>query len=157
MTDIKGAPVKVLIERLPWCPEHQVEYATEGASGLDLRAGWEGVKTTPRILCPGSRLVVGTGIRVAVPRGWEFQIRSRSGWARDYGLVVLNSPGTVDSDYRGEVMVLLAATGSKAVRIAYGDRIAQGVFAPVCRVEFSEEPLDQTIRNMSGFGSTGIS
>lgn len=135
------------------------EYETEGASGMDLRAY---VPRAPgrqpealRIASLG-RLLVSTGISLAIPTGYEGQIRPRSGWALADGVTVLNSPGTIDSDYRGEVKVLLVNMGKDAVQIQNGDRIAQLVIAPVARA--SMQPVakfTETARGAGGFGSTG--
>ncbi len=130
--------------------------ATNGSSGYDLYAAM----TRPRTLGPGERVQFLTGIRVAIPAGYEGQIRSRSGLAAYHGIHVLNSPGTIDSDYRGEVQVLLFNSGSRNVTITPGQRIAQIVFAPVCRVEWVEIPgaptmFEATTRGEGGFGSTG--
>src|SRR5918911_4351250 len=109
-------------------------YATEGAAGLDLRAD------APVTLAPGERALVPTGLAVAIPRGYEGQVRPRSGLALRNGVTCLNTPGTIDSDYRGEVAVILVNLGQKPVTVARGDRIAQLVIAPVERAELSEGP-----------------
>ena len=124
-------------------------YETEGAVGLDLRAA-EAVALTP-----GARAAVPTGLAVALPPGHEGQVRPRSGLARRHGVTVLNAPGTVDEDYRGEVMVLLVNLGDAPHAIERGDRIAQLVVAPVTRVGVVEGDLDETARGAAGFGSTG--
>lgn len=130
--------------------------ATPGAAGLDLSARI-GV---PLRLNPGDRAEVPTGLWLAIPYGYEGQVRPRSGLARDYGVTVTNAPGTVDSDYRGEVRVLLVNHGPRAVIIPPGDRIAQLVIAPVPRVRIvavgSVEDLEATVRGDGGFGSTGV-
>jgi dUTP pyrophosphatase len=106
---------------------------------------------------PFARVLVGTGVAVAIPEGFEGQIRPRSGWALKHGVTVLNSPGTIDSDYRGEVMVLLVNLGQQPVRIQPGDRIAQLVIAPCARVEPLEVAvLDDTQRGAGGYGHTGV-
>lgn len=127
-------------------------YATEGAAGLDLSAALE----APMTLAPGARAAVPTGIAIALPRGHEGQVRPRSGLAAKHGVTVVNAPGTIDEDYRGEVQVLLVNLGAEAHVIAPGDRIAQLVVAPVTRVtvELAAE-LDETARAGGGFGSTG--
>jgi dUTP pyrophosphatase len=107
-------------------------------------------------LAPGARVAAPTGLRVAVPSGYELQVRPRSGLALRLGLTVANAPGTVDSDYRGEVMVLLVNLGSDPVRLSHGDRVAQAVLAPVARAVWVEGPLDATARGAGGFGSTGL-
>ena len=127
-------------------------YATAGAAGADVRA----CLLEPLTLAPGARAAVPTGLRLGIPEGFEVQVRPRSGLALRHGLTVANSPGTIDSDYRGEVMVLLVNLGSEPVRIAHGDRIAQLVVAPVVRVTFADGTLDETARGEEGFGSTGV-
>lgn len=122
---------------------------TEGASGFDLYC------TDPQRILPGERVLVGTGLALEIPLGFEGQIRSRSGLALKYGIQVINSPGTIDSDYRGEVKVLLHNFGDKIYTCAKGERIAQLVFAKVEQSEFVFEPLAETTRNEGGFGSTG--
>lgn len=127
-------------------------YATEGSSGVDLLAAVDGPMEIP----PGGRTLVPTGIRVAIPEGYEWQIRPRSGLALSDGLSVLNSPGTVDSDYRGEVQIILVNLGSAPCMVRRGDRIAQAVLAPVARcnlVKVSE--LSGTERGQGGFGHSG--
>lgn len=125
-------------------------YETVGAAGLDLCAAE--AATIP----PGGRAAVSTGLLVALPPGHEGQVRPRSGLARRSGVTVLNAPGTVDEDYRGEVMVLLVNLGTQTHEIDRGDRIAQLVVAPVTRVTVDEvTTLDATERGASGFGSTG--
>ena len=126
-------------------------YASEGAAGLDLRAALpHGV-----VLGPGERALIPTGLRIAVPRGYEAQVRPRSGLALRHGIVLPNAPGTIDSDYRGEVQVILWNAGPEPFAVARGDRIAQLVIAPVARVELEESDLDETPRGAGGFGSTG--
>ena len=126
-------------------------YATSGAAGLDLRAA----VPARLVVAPGERALVPTGLRVAVPPGYEGQVRPRSGLALRHGIVLPNAPGTIDSDYRGEVQVILWNTGAEPFAIARGDRIAQLVVAPVVRVELEEVALDETPRGAGGFGSTG--
>jgi len=130
-------------------------YATEGAAGFDLRANFpEG-----RGLClaAGARALVPTGLRVAVPLGYELQIRPRSGLALKHGLTLPNAPGTIDSDYRGPLGVIVLNAGHEAFDISHGMRIAQGVVAPVVQVAFSlVTHLDETARGTGGFGSTGL-
>ncbi|HEX3971158.1 MAG TPA: dUTP diphosphatase [Stellaceae bacterium] len=127
-------------------------YATADAAGADLVAALE----APLTLAPGERKDVPTGIAMALPPGWEAQVRPRSGLALRHGLTVLNSPGTIDADYRGEVRVILANLGSAAVTIARGERIAQIVVAPVSRADWQVvEELPTTVRGAGGFGSTG--
>lgn len=128
-------------------------YATEGAAGADLCAAVEGELVIP----PGGRVAVPTGLRVAVPEGFELQVRPRSGLALSWGVTVANAPGTVDSDYRGEVKVVLVNLGDKPHTVRRGDRIAQLVLAPVCRAQFQlVTALLPTQRGEGGFGSTGV-
>ena len=142
--------MRLLIKRLPNGADLPLPaYESEGAAGMDLRAA-EGLT-----LEPGARAAVPTGLAFALPPGHEGQVRPRSGLARRHGVTVLNAPGTVDEDYRGEVMVLLINHGAEPHEIARGDRIAQLVVAPVTRVEVAEGELDATERGERGFGSTG--
>ena len=125
-------------------------YATEGSAGMDLRAD-VAVK-----LAPGERALVPTGLSIAIPPGYEGQVRPRSGLALREGVTCLNSPGTIDSDFRGEVSVILANLGQREVSLARGDRIAQLVIAAVSRAELVEaRELPQTARGEGGFGHTG--
>jgi len=134
-------------------PETFPQYQSEGASGADLRARLE----KDLVLAPGARALVPTGLRLQIPRGLEAQVRPRSGLAARHGISVLNSPGTIDSDYRGEVQVILVNLGQEEFRIRSGDRIAQLVFSPVVRVAFrAQASVDETARGSGGFGSTGI-
>jgi dUTP pyrophosphatase len=127
-------------------------YATADAAGVDLAAA----VATPLTLAPGERLDVPTGIALALPAGWEGQVRPRSGLALRHGITVLNSPGTIDADYRGEIRVILANLGSAPVTIARGERIAQLVIAPVSHAEWQVvTDLPATGRGTGGFGSTG--
>lgn len=129
-------------------------YATPGSAGCDLRAAVEAELT----ITPGGRALVPTGIAVAIPPGYEGQVRMRSGLAHDKGLALLNAPGTVDSDYRGEIRVIVANLGSEPATIRRGDRIAQLVFAPVEQARFERvTALPPSARNTGGFGSTGNS
>ena len=151
--------MKVAVMRLPGAdPAVPLPaYATDGAAGADLRANFpEGLRDTGLTLQPKDRAAVPTGLSVAVPDGWEMQIRPRSGLALRHGLTVANAPGTIDADYRGEVRVLLINLGPDPVQIAHGDRIAQAVFAPAPQVTFTEtDTLPGTLRGARGFGSTG--
>jgi dUTP pyrophosphatase len=125
-------------------------YATAGAAGMDVVAA-EDVR-----LAPGARHAVATGFAVAIPEGYEIQVRPRSGLALKHGVTCLNTPGTVDSDYRGEVKVILANLGSESFDVKRGDRIAQLVPAIVTRATLTETTsLDETARGTGGFGSTG--
>ena len=127
-------------------------YATPGAAGCDLLAAVGGAVT----LAPGARALVPTGLLIAVPAGYELQIRPRSGLALKHGIMVANSPGTIDEDYRGELQVILLNAGTEPFVIERGMRIAQAVLAPVVRAEWVEvEALDATMRGTAGFGSTG--
>lgn len=130
--------------------------ATPGAAGWDLCARIE----APVRIDPGERVTVRTGLWLAIPVGYEGQVRPRSGLAREYGVTVANAPGTLDSDYRGEVQVLLVNNGRRSVIIPVGDRIAQLVITPVPQVRLavvgSVEALGQTARGAGGFGSTGM-
>lgn len=133
-------------------------YQTDGAAGADLRASFpEGDRADGMTLATGARALVPTGLTMAISDGYEGQIRPRSGLALRHGLTVANAPGTIDSDYRGEVMVLLINLGPDPVTIAHGDRIAQFLLAPVTRADFSFGDLDDTPRGAGGFGSTGVS
>ncbi len=127
-------------------------YESSGAAGMDLRAAVE----VPIVLQPGERAAIPTGLTLALPQGYEGQVRPRSGFALREGVTALNSPGTIDADYRGEVKVILINHGGAAVTIARGDRIAQLVVAPVAQAVWSEvDSLDVTGRGAGGFGSTG--
>jgi dUTP pyrophosphatase len=130
-------------------------YESAGAAGLDLRAALaEGAVLE---LAPGARDLVPTGLCLQLPEGFEAQVRPRSGLAARHGVTVLNAPGTVDSDYRGEVKVILINHGTQTYPIRRGDRIAQLVVAPVARAQFSEvTTLEATSRGAGGFGSTGV-
>jgi len=128
-------------------------YMTDGAAGMDLHAVVDG----EMILTPGERRFVGTGLAMEIPTGYEGQVRPRSGLALRQGLSMVNAPGTIDSDYRGEVGVLLINLGQERIRIVSGDRIAQLVIAPVVRAEVNEvDELNHTDRSDGGFGHTGI-
>lgn len=146
--------VPVRITRLPHGSDLPLPaYETAGAAGMDLRAAVD----APVMLAPGERVAVPTGIAIALPEGYEAQVRARSGLARRHGIAMVNSPGTVDRDYRGELQVLLINLGQEPFTVARGDRIAQMVVAPVARVEWQEvEALDGTVRGAGGFGSTGV-
>jgi dUTP pyrophosphatase len=146
-------PVEVAIRRL----EHGADlplpaYETAGSAGLDLLAAVSEDLT----LQPGERTLVPSGIAIALPAGYEAQIRPRSGLAAKHGLTLLNAPGTIDADYRGEIKVILANLGAEAFTVTRGMRIAQMVVAPVSRVVWSAaEALEETARGAGGFGSTG--
>lgn len=130
-------------------------YATGGAAGFDLRAAVP--EGAPTVLAPGQRLLVPIGFAVGLPEGWEMQIRPRSGLAAKHGVTVLNSPGTVDHDYRGPVAVCLINFGAEPFPIHRGDRIAQAVIAAAPQFALAEvDSLDETDRGAGGFGSTGV-
>lgn len=127
-------------------------FATAGAAGADIRAAL----AEPLTLMPGSRALVPTGLAFEIPAGYEVQVRPRSGLAANHGVTVLNAPGTIDSDYRGEVKVILVNLGDAPLTIGNGDRIAQLVVAPVVTAIFeARETLEETGRGTGGFGSTG--
>lgn len=129
---------------------------TQDAAGVDLRAALDA--SSPLTLKPGMRTLVPCGFAMALPPGYEAQVRPRSGLAARHGVTVLNSPGTIDADYRGEVMVILINLGQENFTFERGDRIAQMVVAPVVRPVFTEQgDLDATARGSGGFGSTGRS
>ena len=130
-------------------------YETTGAAGADLRANFPDRASVT--LAPGARALVPTGLRLAVPAGYEVQVRPRSGLALKHGITLLNSPGTIDSDYRGPVGVIVMNAGTETFEITHGMRIAQMVVAPVVQARFTlVETLDETARGAGGFGSTGI-
>ena len=129
------------------------DYASAGAAGVDLRAATH--PDQPLVLPPMGREAVPTGLVIALPEGYEAQIRPRSGLALNHSVTCLNSPGTIDSDYRGEIKVILINLGSSSFTVRRGDRIAQMVVAPVTRVRWIEGPVDETARGPKGFGSTG--
>ncbi len=129
-------------------------YETTGAAGLDLRAAVG--PTTPMTIAPGARALVPTGFSMAVPEGYEAQVRPRSGLALRHGITCLNAPGTIDSDYRGEIGVILINHGTEPFVILRGERVAQLVLAPVTRGDLVEvDALEETARGAGGFGSTG--
>ena len=144
-------PISIAIRRL----DHGAglplpAYATEGAAGMDV------VAAEDLTLAPGARHAVATGFAIAIPAGYEVQVRPRSGLALKHGVTCLNTPGTIDSDYRGEVKVILANLGDAAFEVRRGDRIAQLVPAPVLHATLDEVvTLDDTARGHGGFGSTG--
>jgi dUTP pyrophosphatase len=129
------------------------QYKTDGAAGVDLSANLGFAKI---IIPPLGRRLIPTGLSMEIPQGYEGQIRARSGLALKYGLTVLNSPGTIDSDYRGEIKVLIVNISNQEAEIEHGERIAQMVFAKVGKAEFVEaDILGETQRGSGGFGSTG--
>ena len=128
------------------------KYMSDGAAGMDLAASLDADVT----IAPGKRALVGTGLAIALPRGYEAQVRPRSGLAAKHGVTVLNAPGTIDEDYRGEIKVILINHGEEPFVIRSGERIAQMVIAPVARVTLVEESsLDESARGAGGFGHTG--
>lgn len=143
--------VPVMVKRLPHFEGLELPaYTTEGAAGMDVLAA-EDVT-----LAPGARHAVATGLALAIPPGFEIQVRPRSGLALKHGITVPNTPGTIDSDYRGELKVILINHGDRAFDIRRGDRVAQLVLAPVVRASWLKvEELDETLRGEGGFGSTG--
>ena len=156
--DARGAgpdvPVlRVAIRRLPGARDLPLpSYATAGAAGLDVCAALD----ADLVVEPGARALVPSGFALAIPEGYEAQVRPRSGLALRHGLLLPNAPGTIDSDYRGEVKIIVLNAGRDPVTIRHGDRIAQLVFAPVLRVAWDErETLSETPRGGGGFGHTG--
>jgi len=146
--------IKLQVRRLP--AAHGLPLpaaASAGSSGVDLRAALD----AEVVLRPGERLLVPTGLAIEIPPGWEGQVRPRSGLALRHGIGMVNAPGTIDSDYRGEVGVLLINLGAEPFTLRRGDRIAQLVIARVESVEWEEaEALDDSERGEGGFGSTGV-
>lgn len=129
-------------------------YETPGAAGADLRANLPDRGTV--VLAPGTRALVPTGLRIEIPQGYEVQIRPRSGLALKHGITLPNAPGTIDSDYRGPLGVIVLNAGQEAFEVAHGDRIAQLVVAPVLQASFElADELSDTARGGGGFGSTG--
>jgi len=151
MSDTSLPPIAIAVQRLPHGDGLPLPgYATDGAAGLDV------VAAEALTLEPGARAAVATGFALAIPAGYEVQVRPRSGLALKHGITCLNTPGTIDSDYRGEVKVILINLGQAPFVIARGDRIAQLVPAPVQRATLDViESLDDTARGSGGFGSTG--
>jgi len=141
----------LLIRRLPSAEGLPLpSYQTPQSAGMDLAA------SETATLPPGERASVGTGLAVAVPEGYELQIRPRSGLAARHGVTLVNAPGTIDADYRGEIRILLINHGREVFRVERGDRIAQAVLAPVTRAQWAETAeLPPTARGEGGFGSTG--
>ncbi|MBM6578387.1 dUTP diphosphatase [Microvirga sp. SRT01] len=145
--------IRIALKRLPHGSDLPLPaYATAGAVGMDV------VAAEALTLAPGARAAVATGFAIAIPAGYEVQVRPRSGLALKHGITCLNTPGTIDEDYRGEVKVILANLGDEPFQIARGDRIAQLVPAAVQRADMIEvDALDGTARGSGGFGSTGTS
>ncbi len=147
------SPIEIRLKRLPHGEGLPVPaYATEHAAGMDV------VAAEDVIIVPGGRHAVATGFAMAIPDGYEVQVRPRSGLALKHGISLPNTPGTIDADYRGELKVILINLGAEPFVISRGDRIAQLVAAPVQVARFAEvEELDETVRGSGGFGSTGVS
>jgi dUTP pyrophosphatase len=147
--------VELQILRLPHGADMPLpSYQSIHAAGLDLLAAVPAA--TPMTLAPGERSLVPCGIAIALPHGFEGQVRPRSGLAVHHGVTVLNAPGTIDADYRGEVMVMLVNLGAESFAVTRGMRVAQLIIAPVARARIVESPaLDATPRGVKGFGSTG--
>ncbi|MEW6448241.1 MAG: dUTP diphosphatase [Bacillota bacterium] len=145
--------VEVSIQRLPGAEDLPLpEYATAEAAGLDLYAALPEAVELP----PGERRLIPTGIAIALPEGYEAQVRPRSGLALKYGITLLNTPGTVDADYRGEIKVIMINLGGETFKVERGDRIAQLVVKPVTKVKWREtDSLNSTPRGDGGFGHTG--
>ncbi len=152
----RGGDLQVPVVRLARAADLPLPaYATAGSAGMDLRAAVPA--DGPLVLMPGERALVPTGIALALPPGFEAQVRPRSGLALKHGITCLNAPGTIDSDYRGEIGVILINLGESPFRITRGMRIAQLVVAPVVRVAWQEvSALDDTARGDGGFGSTEV-
>lgn len=153
MSDPHHVPIR--IERMAHAADLPLpDYATPGAAGMDLHAAL----TNDRTLRPGERDRIPTGLKIALPHGYEAQIRPRSGLAAKQGVTCLNTPGTIDADYRGEIQVILINLGQEPVTLKRGDRIAQMVIAPVTLAQWEEGPVeDDTERGAGGFGHTGVS
>ncbi len=146
-----SSPVFVEVKRLPHGEGLPLPaYATSGAAGMDV------VSAEDVVIAPGARHAVATGLAVAIPQGFEIQVRPRSGLALKHGITVPNTPGTIDSDYRGELKVILINLGNEPFTVQRGDRVAQLVLAPVVQAAWDEvAELDATDRGAGGFGSTG--
>jgi len=146
-------PMETLVRIMRVRPDaHLPKYMSDGAAGMDLAASID----SPVTIAPGERRLVGSGVAIALPRGFEAQVRPRSGLALKHGVTVLNAPGTVDEDYRGEVKVLLINHGDEPFVLRAGERIAQLVVAKVTRVQLAEQTtLDDTTRGAGGYGHTG--
>jgi len=144
--------IPVRIRRLPGNDDLPLpDYATQGAAGMDVVAAEDAA------IAPGMRHAVATGLALAIPSGFEIQVRPRSGLALKHGVTVPNAPGTIDSDYRGELKVILINLGDTTFVVQRGDRVAQLVLAPVTRASWLEvDELDTTVRGAGGFGSTGV-
>ncbi len=147
-------PVRVCVTREPGSEDLPLPaYETPHAAGMDLRASVQ----TPLTLAPGERALVPTGLHIALPAGYEAQVRPRSGLAIRHGVTMLNSPGTIDADYRGEIRVVMVNLGNEPFTVQRGDRIAQLVVAPVAKAQWEAvDALDETSRGDGGFGHTGV-
>ena len=144
--------VQLLIEKLPHFLGELPAYQTQGSSGMDIRAAIK----EPLTLAPGERRLVPTGLKMAVPEGYEIQVRPRSGLALKSGITMLNTPGTIDSDYRGEVGVIMINLSHERFVVEPNDRVAQIVVCPVVRAEIKcVDQIEDTSRSSGGFGSTG--
>ena len=155
MTDPTRISIRVLREAGSDASLPLPAYETEGAAGADLRANLPGGASV--VLAPGARALVPTGLRLEIPEGFEVQIRPRSGLALKHGITLPNAPGTIDSDYRGPLGVILMNAGDAPFTVEHGARIAQMVVAPVVRARFElAESLPETERGAGGFGSTGV-
>lgn len=143
----------VRVKRLPHFKGHMPRYESTGASGMDVRAQLE----SPVVLEPGMRALIPTGLCFEIPAGFEIQVRPRSGWAARSGISLVNTPGTIDADYRGEVKVIIINLGQQTVQIQDQDRIAQLVLCPILQADLVEvTELGETVRGAGGFGSTGV-
>lgn len=153
MSETKQSPLRVAVMRLPHAAGLSLPaYASAAASGMDLVAAL-GADLT---LLPGARALIPTGIAIALPTGFEAQVRARSGLALKHGVAIVNAPGTIDADYRGEIGVILANFGAEPYVVRRGERVAQLVVAPVARIEWAETAaLPASARGAGGFGSTG--
>lgn len=148
-----SAPLRIQVKVLPGNEDLPLpRYMTERAAGMDLCAAVE----EPLVLSPGERIMVPTGFRMALPEGYEAEIRPRSGLAIQHGITLINAPGTIDADYRGEVRILMINLGQEPYVLRRGDRVAQMVVHQVCRAELElAEDLEDTKRAAGGFGHTG--
>ena len=162
MYDISMQPPGIAVN-ISWTKEADKRvalpaYQTDGAAGMDVRSNLaEEHRTKGIMLAPGERMLVPTGLRIEIPQGYEMQVRPRSGLALKSGVTVANAPGTIDSDYRGELGVVLINLGQEPFLIGHGDRVAQLVLAPVSRCEWHEvDKHSASPRGAGGFGSTGI-
>ena len=149
----RSEPVMIKVKALEHFKGDMPKYETAGASGVDVRA----CLNEPLVIEPGHRTLVPTGLTVAIPEGFEIQARPRSGLAIKRGLTLLNTPGTIDADYRGEIKIIVVNLGQEAITIQDQERIAQLVVCPVIQAQFMEvSSLDDTERGAGGFGSTGV-